>query len=125
MIVVRRLVVLLLLAGCSATVDLPERTDAVRAEERRLAAVIEADQRSGFTGQPGACDVRLLRQEGDTSWVWARCTYGEGGLSTAFRVRGPTVTAPRDGAGYADSIREVFPDDLAAMVLEHQDEVQP
>ena len=117
-------------AGCSSRQsDLPDRAaPAVRAEEARIAALLGAD--TSILGKPGVCKVRLLGQEAGASFVWANCDALDPpytAVSTPLRVDDSKVTMPGDGAAFSDTVREMFPKDLADFVLNNQDspEVRP
>ena len=125
---VRRLLlavqVLLLAVACGLPPDLPDPSDpAVRAEEARLAAVLAAD--STVITPPGSCAVRLLRQEGGTSYTYALCTNGTTSVAMPVRVDGEQVTTPEDGSGHTRSVEAMFPDDLAGAVLDRPEDHQP
>jgi len=119
------------IGGCSADRFVPPAPSAViRAEEARLAPLIEGSQRSAFMSGPGHCSVRVLGISGSTSFAWADCSFSSGqgidsAVSTAFRIDGTTVRAPRDGNEYADSIRRMFPHDMAEAILKRPDELRP
>lgn len=129
----RWVLVLLMAVGCAGpdSFPLPDRSDpVVRKEEARIAKVLE-DDRSGrvlSSTAPRTCEVRLLRREGGTDYVWAVCTSsgptGEGGSFPA-RVRGSEVTTPSDGSAYSTSIKEMFPEDIAEAVLEDPERYRP
>ncbi|MEH1164355.1 hypothetical protein V6V47_03085 [Micromonospora sp. CPCC 205539] len=118
-----------LLGGCSEPppYPLPDRsTPAVQAEEQRLAALLPTE----LLGGPGTCRVRLLGQEGSTSFAWAHCegTGGPGlasGVSEPVRVDGDRVTQPLDGAENGPSVRRMFPERLAAAVLDDPERMMP
>jgi len=103
--------------------SLPDRSDPlVRAQEARLATLLGADP--SILGVPGVCAVRLLGQQAGASFMWATCRDPEPPNSAAsmpLRVDGTKVTVPADGSGYADSVRKMFPADLADFVLQNQD----
>jgi hypothetical protein len=113
--------VLVCVAGCSGRPELPDRTDpAIRAEAARIAALLGADP--SVVGGPGTCKVRLLGQEAGASFVWAECAALDppfSGVSAPMRVDGSTVTLPGEGAAYSESVREMFPEDLAEFVLDN------
>jgi hypothetical protein len=97
----------------------------VRQEERRLGVVLAAglpDLRTGTPGETTACQVRLLRQEDTTSYVYAVCetTGAAGGVqpSTAspFRIEGTKVDSPNPIDDTDESLREIFPADLVEYV---------
>lgn len=122
--------VLVSVSGCSSRQpDLPDRTAlAVKAEEARIAALLGAD--TSILGEPGVCKVRLLGQEAGTSFVWANCDALDPpytAISAPLRVDDSKVTMPGDGAAFSDTVREMFPKDLADFVLNNQDspEVHP
>ena len=100
--------------------SLPDRSaPLVKAEEARLATLLGADL--SILGVPGVCAVRLLGQQAGASFMWAICREPEPPNSAAslpVRVDGTKVTVPADGSGYADSIRKMFPADLAEFALE-------
>ncbi len=120
--------VLVLGASLSACSDdkpsfaLPDRADpAVRAEEARVAAVLAADTSGRLLSRPlqgrPECAVRLLREDGATDYVFARCTAGPEGLVAPVKVTGTVVTVPDDGAGYTASLKRLFPADIAAALI--------
>jgi hypothetical protein len=114
------------LSGCTgAGYQLPDRnTPAVREEERRLAALLPGELLEG----PGSCEVRLLGTEGGASFAWATCQMSSApgsGVSLPVRVDGDQVRTPADGAGHADSVRQLFPRDLADAVLQEPDRLRP
>lgn len=109
--------------------DLSDRTDpAVQAGETRIAAVLES---TDDIWVPGPCAVRLLGQEGATSYVWAVCEGYEGdapeksGWSGPVRIDGDRVSKARDGSLYGDDIREMFQADLVEAILDHNQDVTP
>ncbi|WBB69522.1 hypothetical protein [Micromonospora sp. WMMD812] len=117
-----------LLAGCtSPPYPLPDRAAAdVRAEEERLAGLLPRPLLDG----PGTCRVRLLGRDGAVSYAWAHCTGpagagGAAGVSVPVRVEGDAVGVPEDGAGYPESVRRLFPHDLAEAVLDDPDRLRP
>ncbi|WP_146604005.1 hypothetical protein [Micromonospora deserti] len=118
-----------LMFGCSEPpYQLPDRsTPEVQAEEQRLAALLPDRLLWG----PGTCEVRLLGSEGSSSFAWASCEMtptanGQpGGVSLPVRVDGTRVTEPADGAGYADSVKRMFPQRLADAVLDEPERLQP
>ena len=121
----------LVMSGCTqSSYDLPQRTAEVRAEEGRLAGLVEPVLRAE-TGPAtaGSCRTRLLGQEGtSTFFVWAHCTWPEGvgsAVSLPARIDGSAVQTPVDGAGNAPSVRELFPSGLAAEILDHPDRLRP
>ncbi|GAA4565955.1 hypothetical protein GCM10023176_15120 [Micromonospora coerulea] len=117
-----------LLAGCSEPqYALPDRsTAAVQAEEQRLAALLPGELVSG----PGTCKVRLLGQEGSSSFAWAQCEGApDPGVASAVsmpvRVDGDRVTRPLDGSEYSASVKRIFPGRLAEAVLNDPDGLHP
>ena len=116
--------VLISVTGCSAGPPvLPDRAaPAVKAEEARLATLLGAD--SSILGVPGVCTVRLLGQQAGAPFVWAQCV-APGPIGTAaslpLRVDGAKVTMAADGAAYSETVREMFPENLADFVLNNQD----
>ncbi|MGA4727753.1 hypothetical protein ACWEOS_22575 [Micromonospora taraxaci] len=80
-------------------------------------------------GGSGTCKVRLLGQDGSSSFAWAHCeASGPGnvsGISTPVRVDGERVTQPGDGSEYAPSVRRMFPDRLAEAVLDDDGRLRP
>jgi hypothetical protein len=118
-----------LLSGCSESpYQLPDRnTPAVQAEERRLAALLP----DRLLWAPGTCRVRLLGREGSSSFAWAACEITptaelpSGGVSMPVRVDGDQVRKPVDGAGYADSIKSMFPRDLADAMRHDHERLRP
>lgn len=97
------------------------RRPAVKAEETRLAALLSADR--SVLGVPSVCTVRLLGQKAGASFVMADCKARDSSYSTygPKRVDGSKVTKPGDGAAFSDTVREMFPEDLADFVLNNQD----
>ena len=114
--------VLAFVSGCSSPPVLPDRAaPAVKAEEARLATLLSADQ--SVLGVPGVCTVRLLGQQAGASFVWANCEARDSSYRTSvpLRVDGSKVTKPGMGAAFSDTVREMFPEDLAEFVLNNQD----
>jgi hypothetical protein len=115
-------------------VALPDRSNpGVQAEEARLAELLEATD-DFWPPQPRQCSVRLLGQEGTTSYVWAHCEGPEidadGQLerpagSVPLRIDGNLVSEPRDGSLYAEDIKEMFPADLADAILDGDQRIFP
>ena len=99
---------------------------AIRVEETRVAALIERAERSGFSQSPGRCDVRVLGMREGQTYVWADCSWkqGGGGFSGPRRIDGQTVVAPGDGAAYGASIRRDYPKDIAEAVLHEPETVR-
>jgi hypothetical protein len=118
-------------AGCGGQrYEVPERTPRVAAEEARVAALLERHESESWGGRSGTCSVRVLGMEGATTFAWAHCTFPtaespDAGVSTAYRIDGDEVRGPLDGAGYGDSIRSMFPGELASAVLENPDRLRP
>ncbi|MET7373490.1 hypothetical protein [Micromonospora arida] len=117
-----------LLTGCSEPpYALPDRDAAdVRAEEERLATLLPAELLNG----PGTCAVRLLGRDGSSSFAWAHCEAAPGvgdvfGVSIPVRVDGDRVTQPGDGSDYSASVRRMFPERLAEVVLDDDTNVRP
>jgi hypothetical protein len=114
--------VLAFASSCSSPPVLPDRAaPVVKAEETRLAALLSADRSA--LGVPGVCTVRLLGQKAGASFVMADCKARDSSYSTygPKRVEGSKVTKPGDGAAFSDTVREMFPEDLADFVLNNQD----
>lgn len=114
------------LAACGSAWTLPDRgRGVVRDEEARVAALLEST--GAVLGDPGGrCRVRLLGTEGKTSYAWAKCSSKRfGGASMPVRVDGENVDQPEDGAGYADSVRDLFPDGLADEILDGSERLKP
>ena len=114
---------LISVSGCSSgPPGLPDRAaPTVKAEEARIAALLGAD--TSILGEPGVCTVRLLGQQPGASFVWALCVAtGPTGAAASLplRVDGSKVIKPQDGEAYADSVRTMFPEDLAERILEDQ-----
>ncbi len=117
-----------LLAGCSeAPYPLPDRNAAdVRAEEERLATLLPGE----LLGGPGTCKVRLLGRDDASSFAWAHCEAAPGpagvwSVSVPVRVDGDRVTQPGDGAEYSASVRRMFPERLADVVLTDDGRLRP
>lgn len=82
--------------------------------------------------EDAACQAKVLRTEGETSWAWMRCT-GEPsggthdqapGQSVPVRFDGVTLDVPDEPLGsssYEDDVRALFPEDLADLILEHDE----
>lgn len=119
-------VVLAGLVGCaSKKYEVPSRTDAVRAEEVRLAALIEQHERLQ-RGAKGTCTVRVLGMESQTSYAWADCSFPpSSGSSVPYRVDGTTIRAPQDGSGFSSDVKKMFPGPMADAILEHRDDLRP
>lgn len=109
-----------LLTACGGqSFEPPARTTAITAEEARVAPLIERAEASGWDNRPGTCAVRVLGMQPGSTYVWADCKYPPtGGLSAPYRIDGETVRGARDGSLYADSIRAMFPADVADAVLD-------
>ncbi|GIG88545.1 hypothetical protein [Plantactinospora endophytica] len=118
-----------LVTGCTESpYPLPDRdTAAVRDEEKRLAALLP----DTLLGASGTCRVRLLGSAGSSSFAWAICETAptaDGpaqGVSVPVRVDEDQVTEPADGAGYAASVRRMFPRRLAETVLQDPGRLHP
>ena len=114
--------VLISVSGCSSGPPGPpdRAAPAVKAEEARIAALLGAD--TSILGEPGVCTVRLLGQQAGASFVWALCV-APGPIGSAaslpLRVDGSKVTKPGDGSMYAESVRQMFPADLAEFVIKN------
>ena len=115
---------LLICVSCSgAELVLPDRTDpAVQAEEQRIATLLQS---STDVWIPGQCKVRLLGQEGSTSYVWARCSDGLSGASLPLRIDDEQVSAPGDGSLYSDDVIRMFPPELADAILDRDERIFP
>ena len=121
------------LAGCSGETFEPlARTPEVAAEETRVAARLEQHARStGFPhGAYGGCVVRILGIDGPTTYAWSTCTFRDAsgvmsGVSGPVRVEGTDVRRTADGGGYDDSVRELFPAEIANAIFEDQNSLQP
>jgi hypothetical protein len=131
---IRPVTVGLAVAGAAACgglpYDLPERTPRIAAEEARVAALLERHESESWGGRSGACSVRILGMGDATTFAWGHCTFPtpetpEAGVSTVYRIDGDQVRGPQDGAGYGDSLRSMFPEDLASAVLEDPDRLRP
>jgi hypothetical protein len=105
-------------SGCSERPNfrLPDRSDpAVKAEEARVAAVLEQDRSGAISGTSGvavggACAVRLLRESVATDYIYASCDGPGGGSSGPMVLKGRTVQLPRDGDDNGPaSIDALFP----------------
>lgn len=119
-----------LMSGCSEQpYPLPDRTTpAVQNEEKRLAALLPHHLLWGT----GTCKVRLIGTEGSSSFAWADCEMTPtaeaptgGGTSMPVRVDGERVTQPVDGAGHADSIKQMFPARVADAIFDDSDRLRP
>lgn len=110
------------------TVDLPDPLDPqVHSTAESIAVLMEQETWI----QDAACQARVLRTEDVTSWAWVRCTgepldtTGEKapGQSGPVRFDGDTLDIPGEppGSSYADDVRALFPDDLADLILEHDE----
>jgi hypothetical protein len=118
-----------LMSGCSEPpYQLPDRSaPAVQDEETRLAALLPDRLLWG----PGTCKVRLLGREGSSSFAWATCEMAptadvpSGGVSVPVRVDGDQIRMPADGAGYARSVKRMFPRRLADTVLHEAERLRP
>lgn len=120
---------MLLLASCQqhqrgSSFDLPQHDDHAVATEARVAPLIERTQR-GSNG-PGECTVRFLGEKDDAVWVWATCRWlPSSAIGGPFLVQGDKVTGTKDGSDYDDSVRQLFPYDLAEAILFDADRLQP
>lgn len=107
---------------------LPDRTSpAVLREEARLGKLVA---RSGkvVDAEGARCEVRLLGNDGETSYVWARCMNDKGsvsGVSLPMRVDGRSLSLPQDGTDHAESIRRLFPPALAEAILTDRARLKP
>ena len=113
---------LVFVSGCSSHPVLPDRAaPAVKAEEARIEAILGADL--SVLGVPGTCKVRLLGQQGEASIVMADCKALKSDYATygPKRVDGARVTQAADGPGAFLTVRQMFPEDLADLVLEDPD----
>ncbi len=98
----------------------------MRAEEVRLAGLIEQHERAGFGGVQGQCNVRFLGSEGSTAFAWANCSFPPtSGSSTAYRIEGSTVIKPGDGSAFAASVKRMFPQELADAILHDREALRP
>ena len=119
------------LAGCSGETFEPlARTPEVAAEETRFAARLEQRARGTGPVPDGGCAVRILRIDGPTTYAWSTCKFRDAsgvmsGVSGPVRVEGTDVRSPTDGAGYDDSVRELFPAEIANAIFEDQNSLQP
>ena len=123
----RRLVLLVVavvgLVACGDALSLPDRTsESVRAEEARIAQVLEDTEDVWL---PGICDVRSLGKHGTTSYVWAYRTDGNSGVSMPLRIDGRQVSAPLDGSLYSVDVRQMFPTELAELILNNDERILP
>ena len=119
------------LAGCSGeTFEPPARTPEIAAEEARVAALLELRARGPGPAPDGGCAVRILGIDGPTTYAWSTCEFRDpagvlSGVSVPVRVEGTDVRSPADGAGYDDSIRELFPTEMADAIFDDQNRLQP
>ena len=119
------------LAGCSGETFEPlARTPQVAAEETRVAARLEQRARGTGPVPEGGCDVRILGIDGPTTYAWSTCTFRDAsgvwsGVSEPVRVKGTDVRSPTPGAGYDDSVRELFPAEMANAIFEDQNSLMP
>lgn len=119
------------LAACSSeTFEPPTRTPDIAAEERRVAALLEQPARGAGPVARGGCSVRILGIDRTTTYAWRNCEFRDpsgvsSGVSGPVRVDGTVVRSPADGAGYDDSIRELFPVEMTDAILEHRSRLQP
>ena len=121
------------LAGCSGeTFEPPARTPEVAAEETRVAVRLEQHGRStGFPhGVDGGCAVRILRIDGPVTYAWSKCMFsdasgGMSGVSGPVRVEGTDVRRTADGGDYDESVRELFPAQIADAILEDRNSLMP
>ncbi|WP_295697317.1 hypothetical protein [Lapillicoccus sp.] len=108
------------LADCSSGRPLADRSlPAVRTEETRIEALLAAGDPSAQI-LPSGCRVRLLRQEGTTSWAWTICEVTASTVGEAFagpvRVDGDRLWMPSDAAYLAD-VNARFPADLVDVAV--------
>jgi hypothetical protein len=113
------LAAVLAVACSSSSFALPDRTDRVRAIEDDLSQVISA-ARGGDD-----CEVRLLGEADDSSFVWAECSGSSGAVSAPMRVDGNDVEVPGDGSQYPDDVRRLFPAEIADAILSDQAPLRP
>lgn len=111
------LVAVALLASCGEPYAVPDPDDPdVAAAEAELAPVV------GAALDGATCEVRLIGVEGNSSFVWARCSWTtsdgiRGGMSGPMRVDGTEVQMPGDGSLFEEDVRRLFPADLADVIL--------
>jgi hypothetical protein len=116
--------------ACTPGWELPDRSDVgVQREEKRIATMLETTG-AVLTEPGGDCEVRLLGRNGATSYVWAACDRAlpgssREGASVPARIRQGAVDLPEDGEGYGDSVEELFPPGLAALILNDQERLRP
>ena len=114
-----------LLAGCGRQVSIADPGQPQVLEERnriiRLLATDLGDHRT-----PGACQVKVLRHEDQTTWAFATCSMAAKDPASPrptwadyVRVDGERVRYAKGGAAYEESVRALFPKDLADWALDH------
>ena len=123
------------LAGCSDAPRTP-RTAGMTADQVRAFLETDPAGRAALAlADPGVrpfCGVDVLGGSPDGRWTyaWVLCstfTVVDGRVEEGAGVSAPvrldavtrTATLPQDGAGYAPSIRAMFPADLVERALEH------
>lgn len=118
--------------GCSRAPDLPDPDDPeVRADAEQLAtaAVADLEGRDGNSGGPQGewtCTGELFGRDGAALLGVVSCTgkydgVPEGsGVSAPVRVTGGRVTWAADGSEHADSIREMWGEELARVYLDRR-----
>jgi len=118
-------------ACASPSFQPPRLTAALRAEQERVAPLIEKSQRAGFTGTQGSCAVRMLGTRGGATFVWADCAFPDadggpgGGVSAPVRVDGNAVQFPGDGSDFAKDVRRMFPHAMVDTILHDPDRLRP
>ncbi|MGB8651610.1 MAG: hypothetical protein WCD35_13235 [Mycobacteriales bacterium] len=103
----------------------------MKAEEARVAAVLEQDRSGAISGTRGVavggvCAVRLLRDHGTTDYIYATCDGPGGGTSGPMVLKGTTIQLPREGGdNYPASIDALFPADIAKALKADADRYKP
>jgi hypothetical protein len=112
------------LGACAAQAEIADpRKPEVLAERNRIIRLLATDL--GDRNTPGVCQVKVLRREAPTTWAHASCSVDSGvdgvrgAWATFIRVEGEKVSYTGDGSAYEPSLRELYPEDLAAWALEH------
>lgn len=116
---------LTLLAGCAPQVTLADPGQPQVLEERnRIIRLLSTDL--GDHRTPGVCQVKVLRHEGQTTWAFATCSMAAKDPASPrprwadfLRVDGDRVRYAQGGAAYEESLRVLFPKDLADWALAH------
>lgn len=120
----------LALAGCGSAPQLPDETDpGVQADTQHVADVVAADLKAKDEASSGpvgewVCLALLLGRDHDALLASVNCAAsydgvpGTSGMAGPVRVEGTKVRYAADGAGYADSVHQMFGHELGDYYLD-------